>query len=240
MFKAVGVVNCSLNSERIKSSRLVYITMAKSASKVDGTKTDLDFTDGKGIGVLICEFMRGLMKIVKLKQTENIAPVIENLGKYMEELAGSVEGRRLITNVKQLASQIKSKEKFFTVLRRMFHVTRHICTRGSSRFGLFFMGTALLLFLVSTATGVAEGVLAVWFTLAARTFAHQLLSGGSDLMRNGIKETVPNKQTFVNLLNTIACGTGQEHEQVSKEEIQKLEARFATATVSFDRDWVLF
>ena len=179
------------------------------------------------------------MKVVKLKQTKNIAPIIENLGKYMEDLAGSVEGRRLIGNITQLASQIKSKENFFALLRRMFHVTRHICSGGSARFGLFFMGTALLLFLVSTATGVAEGLLAVWFTLAARTFAQQLLSGGSDLMRKGVKETVPNKQTLVNLLNTIACGTGQEHEQVSQEEIQQLEARFATASVCCDRSWVL-
>jgi hypothetical protein len=209
------------------------------ASRADCTAADMDSTDGKSIGVLICEFIGGLMKVVKPKQAEKITPVVENLGKYMEELVGSVEGKRLITNIKQLASQIKSKETFFAVLWRMFHVARHICTKGSARFGLFFMGAALLLFLVSTVTGVTEGLLAVWFTLAARTFAHQLLSSGSNLMRNGVKETVPNKQTFVNFLNSIACGTGQEHEQVSREEIQQLEARCATATTCCDRDWVL-
>ncbi len=200
--------------------------MACCASNEDGTMTE-------SVGKLICEFIGGLMKATKLKRSENIAPIIESLGKHMDELVGTVEGRHLLTRMKGLATKIKNKENFVAMLWRMFHVTRRITTEGTGRFSLFFMGTALLVFLLSTVTGIAEGVLVGWFTLAARTFALQLFS-------KGIKETVPNKQTFVNLLNTILCGSGQEHEQVSQEEIRQLEVRFATTTVRCDCDWVLF
>ncbi|CAB4019546.1 Hypothetical predicted protein [Paramuricea clavata] len=213
--------------------------MASSSSKYDRVTTDPDFTTTKNIGKLICEFIGGLMKITNLKQSKNIEPMIKRLGKHLEELVGTAEGRRLLCSMKQLALRIKNKENFLGMLWRMFHVTGRICTEGSGRFGLFFMGTALLVFLLSTVTGLAEGILAVWFTLAARTFAMQLFTSGSNLMRKGVKETVPNRKTFVNLLNTIACGSGQEHEQVSKEEIQQLEVRFARAKVCFHHDWVL-
>ena len=213
--------------------------MACSSSTHDKKASDMEFIKTKDIGKLISEYIVGLIKTTKLKPNKNVTPIIESLGKYMEELVATVEGRRLLCRMKDLASQIKNKENFLSILWRMFHVARRICTEGSGRMGLFFMGTSLLVFLLSMVTGVGEGVLAVWFTLAARTFALQLFAGGSTLVRKGIKETIPGKKIFVNLLNTVLCGRGQEHEQVSKEEIRQLEVRSATATVCPDHGWVL-
>lgn len=213
--------------------------MAGSSNKHDKTASDPEFITTKDIGKLISEFIVGLMKTTKLKPNTNVAPIIESLGKYMEELVVTVEGRHLLCRMKHLASRVKDKENFLSILWRMFHVARRICTEGSGRLGLFFMGTSLLAFLLSMVTGLGEGVLAVWFTLAARTFALQLFAGGSNMMRKGMRETIPSKKIFVNLLNTVLCGSGQEHEQVSKEEIRQLEVRFGTDTVCPDHGWIL-
>ena len=213
--------------------------MACSSSKQDKATSDRDFITTKDIGKLISECIAGLIKTTKLKPNKNVAPIIECLGKYTADLVSTIEGRRLLCRMKHLASRVKDKDNFLAILWRMFHIARRISTEGSGRLGLLFMGTALLVFLLSMVTGLGEGVLAIWFTLAARTFALQLFAGGSGLVRKSVKETMPSKKIFVNLLNTVLCGGGQEHEQVSREEIRQLEVRFTTATVCPDHGWVL-
>lgn len=211
--------------------------MASSASTNDGTAADLGFAKTENLAKVICEFIRGIMKIGKLKTNEHVVPVIEGLGQYVEELVGTKEGRQILCNMRKLASRIKNKENFLAMIWRIFHTAGRICSGAFGRLGLIIMGTALLVFLLSTATRLGEGVLAVWFTLAARTFALQLFTRGSNLMREGVKETIPNKKAFVSLLNTIACGSGQEQDQVSREEICQLESR--VAQMCPDHDWVL-
>ena len=211
--------------------------MASSSNRDKRTSTDQDFSED--MGGLICEFIVSLIKRAKLKQSEKISSLIESLGKYMEELARTPDGRQILLGMKKLASEIKDKRKFFAILWRMFHVSGRICSKGDGKLGLFFMGTALLVFLLSTVTGLAEGVLITWFTLAARTFAAQLFASGSDMMKKSAKETVLDKKAFANLLNTISCGSGQEREQVSPEQIGQLERRFQNSTVCPEHGWIL-
>lgn len=193
----------------------------------------------ENFGDVICEFIEDLMKETKLKPCRNLKAMMKSLGNYMAQLVATVEGRRLLYSIKQLVFRIKNKRDFLTVSWRMFHVAGRICAENFGRLSLLFMGIALLVFLLSTVTGLAEGILAAWFTLAARAFAAQLFSRSASLMRQSIKETIPNKEAFVNLLNTFACGSGQECEQVSEEEIRQLNARDATGKLHLYHDWVL-
>lgn len=197
------------------------------------------FTSTTMIGHGIGESVKTILKITKLRSNKNIEPIIDSLNKHTEEIFKTVDGRELLRSMKQMVSQIKDKEAFMAIMWKIFNIARRVCRNGRGKFGLFLMGAGIVVFLLSTATGLGEGAVAVWLTIAGRTFASRLVTTGTSMMRKSIKEIVPNKQDLVTLLNMLVCSrhAGQAP-QLSSDEIRQLETKEGRCSRCSYKDWV--
>lgn len=226
----------SCHRTRFCLNNIVGIVKEEMASCPDNEDDPPGNTSTMVIGHAISESVRTILKITKLQSNKNIEPIIEGLKKHTEEIFKTVEGRQLLRSTKQMVSKIKDKEAFMAIMWKIFNIARRVCRNGRGKFGLFLMGAGIVVFLLSSATGLGEGALAVWLTIAGRTFASHLFTRGTSFIRKSMKEVVPNKQALVTLLNLLVS-SGQAP-QLSSDEIRQLETMERRTSQCSYKDWV--